>query len=470
MILLNLKKWILLHLCVSMVFGVLAGPGKPLKRKVSPEVVPIKWSSFKKGNPRDENSLRMLEILLNTNKYALTTWWKDKGFASQTGPYLQLNGTREPQVRPPASEALTLAISLKTGAYDPVLTGVPLKTARDRAVKLTASLAYAHMANTAGGWGNHWQSAFWTYLAGTAGYLLWDELGAADREYVRKMVEHEANRFNQYPVPYYRDKAGKILSPGDTKAEENAWNSSLLQLATAMMPKHPNWQLWMNKNIELMISSYARPSDLNSSVVLHGKPVSEWLQGSNAEQNGLVINHSRVHPDYMSSITQLFNAPLLYTLAGMPTPRAAFFNADVVYDALVDWEFAHPPFQAPGGTIFMAGGAQIYYPQGNDWGTHRRLHFAYIDAAADAFGFDSLASRKGSYWEPYHAQMVLDMQKRPGHEDGRTYAARSEDTYAGREEWVAQFAGRAYLTRWIMQQNKYVPTNRDYTAPVRSKK
>ena len=431
-------------------------------QSASDQVVPIKWTSFNKAKPTDENAKRALQILLNTNKYALTTWWKAKGFAEQKVTYLTFGGLKETAIRPPASEALALAIAIKTGAYDAKATGVTAPAAKAMTIRLAVSLAYQHKVNVAQGWGDEWQSGFWAFLAGTAGYLLWDDLNTIDREYVRKMVEYEANRFNAYAVPYYRDKQGKIISVGDTKAEENAWNSSLLQLATAMMPKHPNWSKWMDKNIELMISSYARPSDLNNQKIYHGKKVAEWLNGSNANEDGTVINHNRVHPDYLISITQLFNAPLLYTLAGMPTPKAAFFNADVSYGALVNLNFKNPPFKTPGGTIYIENSPNVYYPQGNDWGTHRRLHFAYLDAAADAFKFDNLVKKKGKYWEPLHAQVTLDMQMRPTHEDGHVYEAKIEDTYAGREEWVAQFAGRIYLTKWIMQQNKYKLTNKAY--------
>lgn len=458
----RLRTWLHIVVSVLLIFGVF--PALPASASSS-SVVPINWSSFTGGNPTDANSLRVLNIMLNTNKYALTTWWTNKGFAGQTGSYLTFGGVAEPNIRPPASEALALAVSIKTGAYNATATGVTLTNAKAIATKLTASLAYRHRVNTTGGWGNDWQTAFWAYLAGTAGYLLWDDLSATDQEYIRKMVEYEANRFNSYTVPYYRNEAGTILSPGDTKAEENAWNSSLLQLATAMMPDHANWYVWMNKNIELMISAYSRPSDTGNTLVLHGNTVANWLNGSNANEDGTVINHSIVHPDYMNSYTQLLNAPLLYTLAGMETPQAALFNAEIVYDALVDVNFSSPPYGAPGGTIYVDGSSNIYYPQGNDWGTMRRMHFAYMDAAADAFGFDSLVSQKGAYWEPYHAQMVLDMQNRAGHTDGHTYEATSEDTYAGREEWVAQFAGRDYLTKWIMNQDKYVLTNKTYSAP-----
>ncbi|MGG1554892.1 family 16 glycoside hydrolase [Paenibacillus ferrarius] len=458
----SFRKWFTLLLAVALLLGAL--PAHHAEAS-SIAVVPIDWSSFTAGNPTDSNSLRVRSLLLNSNKYALTTWWTNKGFAAQSGAYLTFGGVDEPNIRPPASEALALAISLKTGAYDASATGVTQANALAIAKKLTASLAYQHKVTTASGWGNGWQTAFWAYLAGTAGFILWDDLSATDREYVRTMVEYEANRFNSYTVPYYRNKSGTIISAGDTKAEENAWNSSLLQLATAMMPDHPNWSLWMNKNIELMISAYSRPSDTTSTRVLHGKTVAQWLNGSNANEDGTVVNHNIIHPDYMTSITQLFNAPLLYTLAGKPTPEAFLFNADVVYDSLVDLNFASPPYGSPGGTIYVDGSSSIYYPQGNDWGTMRRMQFAFIDATAAAFGFDTLASQKGSYWEPYHAQMVLDMQNRAGHTDGHTYEATAEDTYAGREEWVAQFAGRDYLTKWMMGQNKYALTNQAYPVP-----
>jgi len=456
------KNYFFIPYCVGIFLITLSAPSDVLAQSAHTKVVPIRWASFNKARPNDKNSERVLKILLNTNKYALTSWWKSKGFATQDGQYLTFGGVKETAIRPAASEALALAISLKTGAYDPKATGISTADAKAMAVQLAVSLAQQHKVNLAQGWGDEWQSAFWAFLAGSSGYFLWDDLKDDDREYVRKMVEYEANRFNAYVVPYYRNKEGKIISVGDTKAEENAWNSSLLQLATAMMPNHPNWRQWMNKNIELMISSYARPSDLKNEAVYHGKKVSEWLNGSNANEDATVINHNRVHPDYLVSITQLFNAPLLYTLAGMATPNAAFFNADISYSALVDLKFQSPPYKSPGGTIYLDNSPNVYYPQGNDWGTHRRLHFAYFDAAADAFKFDRLVKKKGSYWEPLHAQVTLDMQMRPNHEDGHVYEAKIEDTYAGREEWVAQFAARIYLTKWIMQQQKYKVTNKAY--------
>ncbi len=286
---------------------------------------------------------------------------------------------------------------------------------------------------------------------------MWSDLSTTDREYVRKMVEYEANRFNSVPPPYWD------TSTGDTKADENGWNAQLLQLATAMMPDHANYATWSERSLEYMVSISARPGDSASSTVINGKPLSSWIPSGkyNINADGTLINHDIVHPDYMVSFTNGAYAALLDSLAGRATPAAAMFNADYNYDALVDENFVAgtkpyaqaPTLLSPGGTIYIDGTSNIYYPNGNDWGTARRIQFALADAQADAFGLDDLASQKGSYWEPYHAQAVADMQGRST--DGRTYVAAGEDTYAGREEWVALLASQAYLTKWIVKQGAY---------------
>lgn len=418
----------------------------PQARAASSNVAPIRWLRFRSGAPTDENTVRVREILLNANRYALTTWWTQKAFARQKETYLLFGGTGEFHIRPAASEAFALAVSMNTGAYDPRKAGVPIAAAKERTLRLVRSLAYRHVANTPGGWGDHWQSALWASSAGTAGWLLWDELSATDREYLRRMVEHEADRFTEYGVPYYSTKSGTIVSPGDTKAEENAWNGRILQLATAMMPQHPRRELWQKKMIELMLSAFARPSDATSARQLHGRTLAEWLQGSNVGNDGSVVNHGRIHPDYFASVTDNIHGALLYTLAGLPTPQAALFNADTVYAALV-----HQPFA--GKTIYREGSADVYYPEGTRWGTGRRMHFALLDTQARVFGFDRSLSKNGAYWEPLHAQAVLSMQQRST--DGRTYLKRAQDTYPGREEWVADLAAQAYLTKWLGSKGAY---------------
>jgi hypothetical protein len=291
---------------------------------VSAAVRPISWSALNATVPTNANALRLRDILRNANEYGLTTWWNTvKNFDEQSGSYLDFGGNGEHSVRPAAGEALAVTVALKLGAYDAGITGVSDAAAQAIALKLVRSLAFRHLSNSSGGWGNVWQSALWTALTGTAGWLLWDDLPDTDREYVRRMVEYEADRFIGSRVPYFRNDAGAVQSSGDSKAEENSWNATVLQLATAMMPEHPRADAWMFKNAELMISAYARPSNTtNTSSLFHGRSLAWWLRGSNANEDFTVINHSRIHPDYMITVTQNLRAGLIYPMARLPTPKA----------------------------------------------------------------------------------------------------------------------------------------------------
>src|SRR5690606_14105697 len=147
-------------------------------------------------------------------------------YGSQTGRYLDLGGVGEGSIRPPGSEALALATSVATGVYDPEVTGFSEQHARDVAIRLLTSIAYYHRVNSPNGWGNAWQSALWAYNAAFAGWLLWDDLAPDDRRLVERMVVAEADRFLHYEVPYYQAPDGTVITPGDTKAEENAWNAA----------------------------------------------------------------------------------------------------------------------------------------------------------------------------------------------------------------------------------------------------
>lgn len=437
----------------------------PVAFAASTAVVPIQWSEFTGGNPADTDSVRIKDILRNANKYGLNTWYNSvKNYDAQTGAYLTFGGTAEPNIRPPAGEAYSLAVAIATGAYDAAYTGVTLTDAKAIATRLIASVAYRHRVTTSGGWGNDWQTALWAAYAGTAGWLLWDDLSTTDREYVRKMVEYEVNRFNSATPPVYRNTAGTIVSPGDSKGEENAWNATIMQLAVAMMPAHPNAPVWADKSVEYMVSGFSRPADLTNATYMNGRPVSGWLvNGTNIENNGTMINHGRIHPDYTATVSSNLSASLVSTLAQLPTPNAALFNADLVYSAVVDLSFSSPPYAAPGGTFYVVGSDSIYYPQGNDWGTGRRIPFAALDVFSRFLGTDSLASLKGFYWEPYHAQKVLDMQGR--FTDGHTYLDNTEDNYSAKEEMVAFVAGRTYLTKWVAAQGLFALTNASYALP-----
>jgi hypothetical protein len=420
-------------------------------------VAPIDWTMFASPPPADADSQRARIILLNSNRYSLTHWYQVRGYHNQPGYYLDFHSTGEHRIRSAGSVAMAVAVSLQLGIYDSGVVTVPRAVAESRALKLIRSLAYRHRVNRgSSGWGHEWQSPLWALYAGTAGWLMWDPLPPADAELVRKMVEDEATRLVGFDVGYYRGANDQLTGrPEQSAQEENAWNAQFLYLAVNMMPDHPQRPAWEYKAAELVISANARVVDRQSNTTLAGgRQVRHWLHGSNVESDGTVINHDRIHPDYMSTAAYSASAPLWYGLRRAATPDAMLWGADVIYEALVEREWN-------GQTIYIDGSGDIFYPQNTNWGKFRRINFAFFDTVARHFEIDGRVplAKRAEIWEELHAGAALWMQNNSGHSDGRTYASDSQDTYPSAEEWVTSHAALMYLTKWIAAQNAFVKTS-----------
>ncbi|MFP5208507.1 MAG: hypothetical protein ACLGRW_04370 [Acidobacteriota bacterium] len=446
-------------------------PGFAAGTSTSDQVVPIAWSRFKSGPCVDAAGQRLGRVLLNANKYALNTWWADHKL-DETGAdgYLDFHGTGEHDIRPIAAEAEGLAVSLRLGLYDAKVTGVARTEAEKKTVDLVRSLVHRHLANSAGGWGWAWQSPLWAAQTARAAWLMWDQLDAQTRRETVKMLESEAawvmSNKGHPAIKTYRDRAGKIISPGDTGAEENAWDSDVLLAATAMMPRTKDYSLWMNKVVQLELTAQSRPSDVGRKAVYAGKPLSEWLPGSNVNEDGTVINHNILHPDYMVAALFSFTPIDWYGLAGQPSPKSGLFNNDVIYNALANLRFTPgqivngKPIRPPGGTMYIPDSADVYFPQGNDWGTGHPLNFGMADAMTALYSHNADLRKKAAVWEEKHVEFTLQQQAR--FKDGHTFLGPSEFSYRGREEWVADFASRAYLLRWLAERHAVTFTNKRY--------
>lgn len=419
--------------------------------------------------PSDELTGLALTAARNASRYVSTTYW-GQHFAGEPGERINLAqrlGNTEYALRGPAMAAVSTAIMVATGAYDPADTGVSEAEARTRVVRLVASAAAEHRANDPGGWGTEsrlWQASLWAYYNGFAAWLLWDDFSPAQRACVTNMVAAEADAM---PDPeYYRDAGGTIVRPGNTQAEENAWRSSLSALAATMMPGAPGSTGWRDDALALSLAAWATPQDVTAAEVVNGRRLDQLLDGSNVEPDGTVENHDLMHPIYMLAFDQNVNSALAQQLTGQ-LPAAAFLrNVDLTYEALVDLDFPSPPWLAPGGTIYVPGEPAIYYPDGNDWGTTFPLYFAQADVIADGYGIGGDRSAPPSEWAALHLQAAIDLQSR--FPDGHTYLDTTESNYRLREERTAQIAAHTFLTRFLTAGEPVCLTDRPYTTTTTS--
>lgn len=428
---------------------------------VGNSVVPVDWKRFRRSPPGSDDYRQAAQILNNNARYNLDwmarTFTEDAGARQYTVP-----GTAEHNIRPGASAAYGIAVLLKTNSFDVKTTGVSRAEGLTRATMLIKGTAATHKANgNPKGWGDHWQSALWTAILGHAGWMLWDSLDGGAQVSVQKAVEHEANRFITpgYRVPYWRDIDGKENSPGDTKAEENAWNAMVLQTAVAMMPRHPNVKSWKRAGSELMVSAFATEKDArNKTRFVDGRPVKNWLNGYNLREDGAVINHRLLHPDYMATPTLNLRAYLLQPLAGQAVPQTAEFNADLIYRTFVTHVWPVPPHKAPGGTIYLPGKAEVYYPMGTDWSPFRFDIYYLYDTFAHVRGWDKGLPHRARDWMKVRAERMLAMQAR--FPSGSMYAKEEHPAPYPNDQMVAWQMGDALLLLWLQGQNALNPKGR----------
>jgi hypothetical protein len=312
--------------------------------------------------------------------------------------YHKEDGHGEMAVRQNATVALGYGALLK-GDYDPNVAGVPRERIERDLVSLLRYIAITHKANflpTGDGhpWGDQWQSAFWAAIAGRAAWLAWDRLDDDTKVMVAGMVAHEADRFNNRPPDSgYR---------GDTKAEENAWNSEVIALAACMFPQHPNAKLWHERAIVYMINSFTREADRTLEKIVDGKPARERIATVTLYPDFTLENHNRVHPDYLACTSLLLWNASLYRAAGLPIPQSTFFNVPETFAVI---------------KRLTATNGSFFYVNGQDWWVHRHddammvgSHLGVLTGDPDAahleraslefYGRMHARFTNGSAWEP----------------------------------------------------------------------
>ncbi|MDR2469419.1 MAG: hypothetical protein LBD27_02925 [Tannerella sp.] len=434
------------YLCLSLLclVGTVAVSGQ-INREDATKVIPVKWKSIKAHKPgKDEAQCRRL--LSNAIRYNMA--WIEQSLPKDSlrGMYV-LKKYDEQGVRPSASVCFAAAVALKCTKMNEREMGISRREAFARTIALVKGVAAAYKANRddGKGWGDVWQSAHWAALAGQGAWLLWEELDSETQRQAQTMVTAEAARFIRpdYRVPYWTASDGHVNTPGDTKAEENAWNAGILLLAMAMMPEHPQFDAWKRVANELLLSSYALESDLRNDQTVDGKPVKDWLKGYNVRDDGAVVNHNLVHPDYTTAVTLKTRSYVIQPFAAQPVLAASDLNLPFIYRSMVEQVWTSPPYEPPGSAMYIPGKAEVYYPQGTDWSKFRFDIYYLMDVGAHVFGWDDGLKHKAVDWMRIRADKIEAMQAR--HSNGSLFAKGEFETYPGCEQMTAWVLADAWL-------------------------
>ncbi len=329
-------------------------------------LVPSLWSANRidaapkasvslKAPVRDEVSPQLRAMLLDYRRYAETLWQQPVALNATEPMGFWGSGRGEggnEGARAVTNTALVYALLFREGnrAFSVAQRVAP-------ALRYTAA---THVSGTLKGtdgkqWGNSWQSAMWAGNLGLAAWLVRDQLDEATLAAVSRVVAAEADRFIDQKPP--------SMAPGDTKAEENAWDLTASSSALLLMPDHPHAGAWHQTVLRYGFNSLAVPADQNSTQMADGKMVREWVSTVQQNPDFTLENHRIFHPVYaMVAPATLAQAAVAYRLGGKTVPQALQYNVVngwnmLRYVALPDGEWL--------------------YPQGLDWDLHDYEHLHY---------------------------------------------------------------------------------------------
>ena len=251
-------------------------------------------------------------------------------------PYLPPGDTRggtsnEAAMKMNCGYVLAAGVVAKFGDFDPALAGGTTRARlKSDVISVIRYLSRTHKTGaytTPDGkkWGNHWQSAWWASEFGLGAWLLWEDLDKDTKECVARVIEYEANRFNNRIPPSRKYR--------DTAAESNSWDAILLSLAANMLARHPNAAVWDKQAKTYMMNTLSVFADRFNHTKVDGKKVCDWVVTENAFVDYTVENHghprrSRHSPIYLNLCERnLGNCALMYLLAGKEPPEASRHHA-----------------------------------------------------------------------------------------------------------------------------------------------
>lgn len=206
--------------------------------------------------------------------------------------------------------------------------------------------------------GSSWQAALWVALAARAVWVLRSDLPVETMAAAEAALRWEADRFITVQPPFWADPEGWIITPGDTKAEENSWNGLSLAVAyawTGEMKYRRPALLW-----SLSAQSTKQAVQLQDAV--SGINMAE-LGGWNLHDDYFSENHGEIIPNYLVAPVLTWGmAAACFAEREGRIPHATIMSTRRVYSALQNRVIP----QGYGGytrntTVYLPGSPQCAY-------------------------------------------------------------------------------------------------------------
>ena len=276
----------------------------------------------------------------------------------------------EQGVRPNADLSMVCAFLVKYGQGKVTLPAGVTWAELETIARKSLVFAYStHKANKLkvcsnnGYWGSTsnsdhvWESSLWAMSVAYSAFFQWDTLSESQKNYIKALLVAECNYELQRSIP-----TGYM---GDTKAEENGWETNVLAAALGLFPDHELAPRWFDRLREFAVNCYSHPSDASDHTVIDPhydqQTVAGLYKGQNLYLDYTLQNHNLFHTSYQNVVMQELGESALalklfqQSLYGEETwkTNALMHNNREVMDNVLNW-------------LALADG-ELAMPNGNDW-------------------------------------------------------------------------------------------------------
>lgn len=276
----------------------------------------------------------------------------------------------EQGVRPNADLSMVCAFLVKYGKDKVTLpAGVTWDDLETLARKSLVFAYSTHKANRLkvcsnnGYWGSTsnsdhvWESSLWAMSVAYSAFFQWDKLSDAQKGYIKAMLVAECNYELQRSIP--------TGYAGDTKAEENGWETNILAATLGLFPDHALASKWFERLREFAINCYSHVDDQTDRTVIDPEydqtTVADLYKGKNLYDDYTLQNHNLFHTSYQNVVMQELGESALAlkmfqtVLHGQEKwkTNALMHNNQAVMDEVLNW-------------LALADG-ELAMPNGNDW-------------------------------------------------------------------------------------------------------
>ncbi|MGC3978744.1 MAG: hypothetical protein QM751_11260 [Paludibacteraceae bacterium] len=222
-------------------------------------------------------------------------------------------GSNEKGVRPNADLSMVCAFLYKYGRGKVSLpAGVTWENINAMARKSLIFAYSTHKANKlkvcSGGdyWGSTsttdyvWESSLWAMSVAYSAFFQYDSLTVDQKQYVYNLVKAECN--------YELGRSIPTGYSGDTKAEENGWETNILASALGLYPDDALAPQWYERLRAFAINCYSQINDAGDLSVVDPdydtKTVKNFYVGKNLYDDYTLQNHSYFHTSYQNVVMQ----------------------------------------------------------------------------------------------------------------------------------------------------------------------